>query len=494
MFGLAEAMHSNRTLIWGKFIPNLFTRSKDKSCYDPTNGGLYDCFFQKISTCSFKDVSFSERFGLGYDGYDEQARVMLQQPRRGLSAYFPTHPYRDVEKIRLLWPASLAAYAFRFLSQPHFPPPLPAKLPQHCAHIRHGDVKFLDYVYQNKGVYDFEDYFVALRAMRGPRPPTIYIATDSVHVDKQLKIFQDWWMYQDSIISKSSLSDKSAKTASVGVEDSPLSADSVDPLPSTAIIALPRLRTKYGSHVTAARGGCQQGSCALPYQHFDDIKRVRSSYTESDDVYQVVRESLEDIYILTHCSAFVGQASSHLTTISIFLMLYNMGVESYALENIVLLDREGIANGQYESSYLLGTYNTQMFLSADKGWERYASLQMRFGDTDTTPPTPPDLHADPDLLFLPTLSYETFDKIVDRWTAPVFSDAVCNNSTDLQMLINHGVDQSEWHPAIALACWKIALSIIKINPDLDKLVEEVVTENMAAVRDKHFQLYYTKLI
>lgn len=479
MFGIAEAMHSNRTLVWGRFIPELYSRADKKSCYNPSEGGLYDCFFKKLSTCSMKDVTSLEIVGLGQNGYDDTARVVLQQPRRGLAAYVPPKPYRAIPDIELIWPTSLAAYVFR-LKIP--PPDVPGPSPLYCAHVRHGDVRALSYVYKNKAIYDFEDYFDVLVEMSMPEPPgTIFFATDSIEVEEKLEELEASW---EERMSQSA--NYSAETDADGnLQDLPVTM-----IPN--IVTTDHFRTEFGSHVAAARGGCMPGAgCAFPWQHIQRIQEERKEYTQSDDVYMAVLESIDDMLILSKCQKLVGSASSHMSSFSMFLTWGEKRDVNFS--DFRMLDMEGIVSGQYESSFLLGTYNAQEAVPPEKGYERYGSLQMRFGDTDLELKGMPDLKANPDYFNLPTMSYELFDKQADKWQSRTFQDSVCKEGTDLQTLINHGVDHSKWHPNVALHCWNIAMKIIKATPSLDPVVEEVVSENILAVQEKRFKKYITKL-
>ena len=475
MFGVAEAMHSNRTLIWGRFIPEFYLRAKEKSCYNPKQGGLYDCFFQRLSTCSFADVSASEIVSLGENGYDDTARVLLQQPRRGLAAYVPPKSLRSIPDIQLIWPASLAGYIFRLkISLPHIPGPAPL----YCAHVRHGDVRTLSYVYKNKAIFEFEDYFDALSEMSLQEPPgTIFFATDSIEVERKLEEFEASWPY---------------RMQARQVESSPDGSSSAIPTPN--IVTTDHFRSEFGSHIAAAKGGCMMhvgAGCAFPWQHIEKIKQDRQMYSESDDVYRTVLESVDDMIILSRCQKLVGSASSHMSTFSLLLAWHFQ--RQVRLEDFRMLDMDGIVSGQYESSFLLGTFNAQAPVSPEMGYERYASLQMRFGDTDLEHVGMPDLHANPEYFNMPTMSYEIFDEQADRWKANVFESEICNDKTELQDLINNGVDHSKWHPNVALQCWKMALKIIRSKRSLDPMIIEVVKENILAVQEKQFGSYMTKL-
>jgi hypothetical protein len=709
MFGLSEAYHSNRTLIWGRFIPDLFTRAPKLECSNINQGGLYNCFFQKLSSCSIKDVSSSELLALGKNGYDETQRVLLQQPRRGMSLYIPPKELRAYPDIRLLWPSSFAAYAFRLKFSLSTRPPDP---PLSCAHIRHGDIKALSYVYRNKGIYEFEDYYLALRKISPILSKNIFISSDSIETEEKVHEMRKRWERDDrreycaaaaSAASATTATTPSAATdtggggrkrkeKSLGLEnlrkkatglrtppappaaaagpssksntaptqsrttpinkrppsdddddddsrvkesagewsdddddvfhpdlgeegttsrsggdDMTVSApseeeeeedeegswkeelvnlfaededvtedllhefaqrlkdnlaeeddddddddqedhlmmsddDDDDNFPSLSsssssssskptdalphctlpphhpipyIYAEKRFRSEFGNHVAATRGGCVEDMCSFPHHHISRIIQDRQASTVEKDVYTVVKDSIEDISMLSHCmNGFVGQASSHLSTLAVFLLIYNnfqtpppsSSSSPYPEEHtsphqhtpyyntylIKYLDEDGIINGQYESSYLLGTYNAQGYIEPKDGHHRWESLEMRFGDLSPHPPLHPTLHADPHSYLFPMMSIELFDQIILSWNSKIYSHPICHPTTDLQELINYGVDLSVWHPYHAIQCWMIAMDIIHtMNEKLDPLVEEVVRENIVALRTKHFKQYFS---
>lgn len=180
MIGLAEAMHANRTLVWGAYVPPLLARGNFSSCFDPVQGGLYACFFKQLSPCALNDVWYREFVHLKMNGYDDTKRVVLQQARRGIAAYMAPRALRNISRIATIWPAALAAYAFRLTDtladrQRSLAAELgmsgPALVtsdddadyhvvansgistyhgPVHCAHVRHGDVLSMKNVYLNK--------------------------------------------------------------------------------------------------------------------------------------------------------------------------------------------------------------------------------------------------------------------------------------------------------------------------------------------------------
>ena len=146
MLGLAEAAHSNRTLIWGIDMPYLFERSREV-WYDEINksgkrvvnikglkfdcgsysdgSGPYTCFFQPLSSCTIYDVTIEELLTIGSEGFNDETRVKIQDERRSPAAayHYPIYNphYRNlvdyssfsIPYLRHKWAAALQTYIFR---------------------------------------------------------------------------------------------------------------------------------------------------------------------------------------------------------------------------------------------------------------------------------------------------------------------------------------------------------------------------------------------
>ena len=148
--GLAEAAHSNRTLIWGLHpLPHMFEKSRDEwfnkkattgkrkvmvkglefdCAYDDDDigydgSGPYACFFHPLSSCTMNDVSYEEMIQMGSNGYSDVARVKIQEERRAPAAYqYPVHNRHYTKafgttgppaNLRHKWAGVLSAYVFR---------------------------------------------------------------------------------------------------------------------------------------------------------------------------------------------------------------------------------------------------------------------------------------------------------------------------------------------------------------------------------------------
>lgn len=99
--GLAEAMYSNRTLVWGAELtpllelsravwsaPNASVRGTALDCSQADKGGgAFSCLFEPISSCSLADVAPSEITALRDDGYADDARIKIMDHRRSFVAY-----------------------------------------------------------------------------------------------------------------------------------------------------------------------------------------------------------------------------------------------------------------------------------------------------------------------------------------------------------------------------------------------------------------------
>lgn len=499
--GLGEAVHANRTLVWGKYIPAMFARAHREACYNSRQGGLYDCFWQHISSCSLSDITDEEMRSLAVSGYNDSARVSLQQARRGLAMYIPPPKYRGVNSIRTQWPAVLTAYVFR-LKQPW---KVTYQLPMYGVHIRHGDIKALSHVYSNRIVFPVEEYIRKLKGVTEP-PNTIYIATDSIESNSFVNKSRSVWGCRDVVSN----------------------------INCPTFIYPSRFRSEYGSHLVAARGGCTVSACGLPADIVIELletdkhiklypgKQDRNtkfkvlSASESSDTYRVVSEAIQDIYFLSKCSVIVGTGVSHFTTISILLSWY-----AHYYSNVVtnqsrktpypvcndstrdflnidpskylLLDAVEVASGELESSFLLGTFLGQSKIPRSRGHERYSSLEARFREDtllneDLTSKSA--LFSDPSLCCLPTYPYALFDRTSSVWGDLTSRDLdpICNNYQAVEYLINNGADLSDHYPGRALLCWSLALARTS-NPDY----EDVLNENILAVQNKHFHVYRSQL-
>lgn len=138
---LAEAMYSNRTVVWGLELTPLLERpralwqapcSRGEAAGCPAvhglplrcdwggGGGAYNCLFEPLSTCSLADATWEElrEAGDSIRGVDDGGRVRIMSRSRSPVAYaFPRGVFepnnRSAAPIRHLWAAALGAYAFR---------------------------------------------------------------------------------------------------------------------------------------------------------------------------------------------------------------------------------------------------------------------------------------------------------------------------------------------------------------------------------------------
>ena len=499
--GLAEAIHSNRILIWGHYIPTLFSRAHKEECYNSRQGGLYNCFFKHLSTCSLSHITDQELRSLALFGYNDSARVSLQQTRRGLAMYIPPPHYRTRSYMKYMWPSVLTAYIFRLKKK--FP--LNYEMPLYGIHMRHGDVKALSHVYRNRLVFPIEDYMEALKAAPDI-PGTIYIASDSNNLKSEVNAARRYWGCTDLIPS----------------------------LECPNFIVQPWLRTKYGSHLTAARGGCRGQACGLPPEVVIDLhdsdtgKQLNKkglergfefqgiSDSESHDVFRVVTETIYDIYILSRCTSIVGTGTSHFSTVSMFLSWYvnyfegteiddssseactdsncTIGGASYFSDQLrlrfILLDGVQVSSGELESSFLLGTYRGQEAISSAEGYKRWASLEARFREDTVVGSAKAnqisELSSDPTDIGLPFYPYSLFDSTAVIWSqiGEVFIDPVCSDKQPAEILIKNGADLSNIFPGRALICW-----INAIKNTGNPVYLDILEENIQAIQHKHFYLY-----
>lgn len=230
-FSVAVAMHSNRSMIWGIGFPFMFEHSKDVwdgpgnsavqvngqtlncSQADPLAGPI-GCFFEPLTSCSLADVAPAEMLEFSNNAWNDSARLMLVEVRKGVSLYYPPlglmeyisqqrgYSAQQREGIQqreaFLWAAAVSAYVFRI--KPDLLHSFKNKfstLRQGAGslwglHVRHGDLKALSNVYGYKEVFDFEDYFsaaISLSHTLQAVPDKLFVSTDSMQADRLSTIF-----------------------------------------------------------------------------------------------------------------------------------------------------------------------------------------------------------------------------------------------------------------------------------------------------------------
>jgi hypothetical protein len=234
MIGLAIAMHSNRTLIWGVGHPFMFEHTKelwagedydnlkinndylDCSQHDHA-GGPFGCFLQPISTCSLADASPSELISFSHNAYNESARLTMGEIRKGVALYHPPfglfdyiwsqtkhvhgNKYDFKGREPHLWASAIAAYVFRLkpnvfeIFQKRSDALFKGLDTIWGMHVRHGDLKALSNVYSYKEVFEFDDFFTAARQLSHVQkvtPDALFVATDSVKADEVPVMFKDF--------------------------------------------------------------------------------------------------------------------------------------------------------------------------------------------------------------------------------------------------------------------------------------------------------------
>ena len=175
VISLAEALYSNRTLVWGADLTPLLELSRAAwesrgSDGSPAAGGLsttvhgtqldcsrsglggssFACLFEPLSTCSLADVSAAELRSLARDARDPAARVTVISHRRAVTAYTapPGSSPNAAPHADHIWAGALASYAFR--PQIHVASAFESTRGRldggrwgretACMHVRHGDV------------------------------------------------------------------------------------------------------------------------------------------------------------------------------------------------------------------------------------------------------------------------------------------------------------------------------------------------------------------
>jgi hypothetical protein len=407
MLGLGEAAYSNRTVVWGLDLPHMFEHSRgawqedgrpnerginlDCRGWRNQGGGPYSCFFQSLSSCSLAHATAAELALLGVNGFDDSARVRLQEVRRGAVAYAGPPPGRFREntmtssergyaapslQLRYQWAGALSAYAFRL--KPDLLSAFARRRtalgwvdPVWAMHVRHGDVKALADVYENRRVFQFETYFEAIRNMSqraegagAPLPATLFIASDSMETDDAVKAGAMFLRESDDWGVPAGATEQSSA-----------------PLP-LIVHQKKHFRTPHGSHTVASDGGCVDSTCALRpetvlsyrYSNYAKDKEIIAPYS---GLMRVLLESVEDIALLALADVQVSQATSHFSTLGALLSWARTGAPR-AGADVLFLDHDGIASGQFITGFLHGALNRTSLVLPELGWARWELLKRKF--------------------------------------------------------------------------------------------------------------------
>lgn len=433
MISLAVAMHSNRTLIWGLGHPFLFehtkelwsSRGNDKlkinddilNCSKADSAsGPFGCFFLPLSTCTLNDVSPLELLDLSHNPYNESARVMLSEIRKGVALYHPPFGLFDYimsnrgssysfnrkslgDKEAHVFAAAVAAYAFRlkpelvkvFKDRHAFM--FEDKVdPVWTMHVRHGDLRALSDVYLYRPTFEFEHYFERARQLSHKlkeTPGKLFVATDSMEADEIPSRFDSFFKGESkySVSGGADDDDEYEEEEEEEYEDDEYDmdeddeeeeeeevSDAVDEATSIewygekkpkafTIENVKRYRTEHGSHTVAANGGClrdpsysEKGMrCSLNYDiivKYQGLEEHRS-VPRSYRLMRVLLESIEDMFLLSQGDAFVSQGSSHFSTLAALLTF----AHTAAVDNpdrVAFVDQKAIEQGFTPSAYLHG--------------------------------------------------------------------------------------------------------------------------------------------
>uniref|UniRef100_A0A7S2XHG3 Uncharacterized protein n=1 Tax=Lotharella oceanica TaxID=641309 RepID=A0A7S2XHG3_9EUKA len=342
-------------------------------------------------------------------------------------------------------------------------------------HIRHGDLKLRfefgdkagQRAYQNRPYHDAEDYFSALRdavdSDELERPGSVYVASDG---------------------------DQSA-----AIEEE--SEDMWDGNPPK-FVTLKRYRNKHGAHTSSTL-------MALPYSAKVELSKVPER-ERAINFRKMLREAIEDIYILSKSDYFIGTASSHFTSLATYL---RVGKDETLATRSIFLDTPGLVSGAYCPGLFHGTINGTSRLL--KPHERHQIMHRRFLDrlhlqSDLVPPNV--FHFDTKRAFYGVPAH-TFDQEGARWKNPKSSrmwewtrtdPSILRNSKALLdrivQLVNDGATMDNfWSYGIALGGWKHAKKLIdqvnrgKLKLDVSKNVMEqlvdVVTGNIEVHKRRH---------
>jgi hypothetical protein len=437
--GLAEAAHSNRTLVWGLDLPYSFANTRqlwhsavqhkplsvsgiDLFCENGwlhQGGGPYSCFFQHLSTCSVEDAEMEELVELGRRGFSDESRLKIMEPRRGPACFHPPFNMPLFKKCkgdgameRHEWAAALAGYAFRLKPQLKktfdkrragaWPIEAGGKVACQCGnrtisnsslgkvwgfHVRHGDTKAMPKLYGNKRWYPLSEFLKAAQEKARGLGATSYRQTcqnaeDGTHGDQCSRCTPS----QSSQLLPSAILVTSDNPDMPGEVQSACSPEELAQWPGGASVApciffpepSQRYRTTHG-HVAAMEGACELGTCAM----YPDIALYyrnlndQSPEARAKRIFRTIVEGIEDLYMLSHAHLLVGTASSHFSVMGVLLSWARYGVPPGA-ENVIFMDKELVEAGVVQCGFLHTNFNKTSEIALEKGHMRWTMHTRRF--------------------------------------------------------------------------------------------------------------------
>lgn len=569
--GMAEAAFSNRTLIFGLDLPYLFEKTKDiwrnKNKYhynDLVNvsniglecgswvgqgGGSYNCFFQPLSSCSLGDLSYQELYDLGHNGYDDEARIRIQEAHRGPALYHVPYDlplYDNVFSLKMKyprhkWASVIAAYSFRL--KPNlinifekrrlnlFPKSAGGNnnkcnnndntedfdingniinnnndnnlAPIWSIHVRHGDTKALSQIYGNRQLNEFPIFLEQTQQRareiydNNELPGSIFIISDAVDTIDFVK--------KASNITESYLwpNDKIPCMFTVNPEE--------------------RFRTVHGSHTVAANGGCvaQNGKTVCALHHYEiDLYKDTHEFDRPMRLMRVMLEALEDLYFLSYSDKIITQGSSHFSTIGVMLSWARMGANDPT--SVIFVDYLSMASGETHTSMLHGSLNGTNKIDADKGYKRWKSHTYRFIEglveesvlhygNEKYKVMPKGIDNSYDLKIeenIPFLHKFLFYTEVKRWLGNPNDVPIWNLECPLKLLhsnnyiehimdnINYGSDHlNAGHINQAIRCWKYVEKELTNNIFLkeNKVTSSVIASYLDVVQGNIDSVGYTNM-
>lgn len=498
---------------------------------------------------------------LGSDGYNDKKRIKVDESRRGIAGYvYPMHnkyfvellPQLNQTNLNLKFATAVAAYVFRLkldvldIFEQHRKNLWPihvggdrildcggicpddtniAQLPVWSFHVRHGDVKELKDIYQNRRVFEFKDfYFLASNyaetlidtAQYSKLPAAIFVASDSDETVDFIKyscsnsLNSDWPVADIDIDNICSLQ--------VQVPDC-RKHHGLKPPCIFASNSTERFRTKHGSHTVAALGGCIGQSCALYYQdilYYQENSPIKH-LSKAEALMLNLFESIEDLYFMSTSDTLITQMSSHYSTFASLLIWARLG--GMSTNTVKFIDYDLVEAGIIHCTFLHGGFKgTSQVVDGSLRW---ISFTKRFFEGLSK--SEDDIANQIEYRMtmkdsIPHINQELFFKESRRWLGQSDIEQKNNHTfagecplqpsddtrTTIASLINWGADHNEiFHYNQALICWETALNILKKltksqKRDLTKEAydqfEDVLIGNIKAVRNSQLGPYSNGIV
>lgn len=240
---------------------------------------------------------------------------------------------------------------------------------------------------------------------------------------------------------------------------------------------------------------------------------------------QVLLEAIEDSFMLSRTNNIVTQGTSHFSSLAILVSWARTGADP---SSVFFIDGELIESGLMQGSFLHGSLNGTSSIDPKRAFERWVGYTHRFIEgiqydnlehyKESGNGIYPLLPLGRDSIYrfrveelLPLVPHNVWEAERPRmmglvranstvWSGECPLAQIPDQALDQYIvdLINHGADHSNDHPNQAMRCWILADQLMEKKKaklgsrkfaEENGALEEVLTENMAALRNQQMFPY-----